>query len=145
MVICALCNFSERLPRCLTVLPVFHILVHPPYPPIGHEEANTLRHFQADIPQIIRSPSLSNKIESWLQSCPSDAYVLVSQAGATAADYDNRDSVPQMQARIQGKEGKIGSRIAVKDVLGDMGLQNLSRLLQDRCDAGITRVDASSK
>lgn len=44
-----------------------------------------------------------------------------------------------------GKEGKIGSSVSVQDVLGNLDIDILSRLLQEKCGAGLTRVDATSE
>jgi hypothetical protein len=43
-----------------------------------------------------------------------------------------------------GKEGKIGSSVSVQDVLGSLDIEALSMMLQEKCGAGLTRVDASS-
>ena len=110
------------------------------------DQANSvLRRFQANAPQIVSAAPLSRHIVPQLESCPSDTYILVSQPGANAADYSSRDSVPQMRARMLRKEGKVGSTISVEDVLGDLNLEICSKMLQDKCGAGLTRVDASSE
>ena len=103
------------------------------------------RHLQLDIPHIVDATSLSRSIESQLGSCPSDTYVLVSQPGATTLDYRNGVSMPQMRAKFLGREGKKGSSRAVENVVGNIDIESLSRLLQQKCNAGVTRVDASSQ
>ena len=108
-------------------------------------QANSPRNFPADTPQIIKASELNNLVEASLGRCFTDSYVLVSQPGATAADYDRKDSIPQMQARMLGKEDRISSKFAVRDVVGQISLERLSKLLQDKCDAGTTMVDASSE
>ena len=108
-------------------------------------QADSPRNFQADTPQIVKASELNAFVETSLGRCFTDSYVLVSQPGATAADYDRKDSIPQMQARMLGKEGRAFSKLAVRDVVGQISLEKLSKLLQDKCDAGITKVDASSE
>ena len=108
-------------------------------------QADRPRNFQADTPQIIKASELNTFVETSLGRCFTDSYVLVLQPGVTAADYDRKESIPQMQARMLGKEGRIFSKLVVRDVMGQISLGKLSKLLQDKCDAGITKVDASSE
>ena len=44
-----------------------------------------------------------------------------------------------------GDDKGIRSSMAVKDVLGYVNVDDMSRAVQDRCGAGHLRVDASSK
>lgn len=44
-----------------------------------------------------------------------------------------------------GTDKQIRSSIAVKDVIGVVDAQGISRLVQGKCEAGHLRVDASSK
>ena len=44
-----------------------------------------------------------------------------------------------------GDDKSIRSSMAVKDVLGCVNVDDMSRAVQDRCGAGHLRVDASSK
>lgn len=104
-----------------------------------------LRHFQSQSPQIVKAATLSQDLERQLGRCPSDAYVLVSQAGVSAADYSSKGSMSQMRAKMLGKEGRIGSSMSVQDVLGNLDIEAFSRMLQEKCGAALTRIDASSE
>lgn len=112
----------------------------------GTGQANVaFRHFQSQSPQIVKAATLSRNLERQLGHCPSDAYVLVSQAGVSTADYSSKGSMSQMRAKMLGKEGRIGSSMSVQDVLGNLDIEAFSRMLQDKCGAALTRIDASSE
>lgn len=104
-----------------------------------------LRHFESQSPQIVRAATLSQDLERQLGHCPSDTYVLVSQAGVSAADYSSKASMPQMRAKMLGRDGRIGSSLSVQAVLGNLDIEAFSRMLQDKCGAALTRIDASSE
>ena len=53
--------------------------------------------------------------------------------------------MPQMRAKMLGKEGKKGTSVTVENVVGEMDIESLSRLLEEKCDAGVIRIDASSQ
>ncbi len=46
---------------------------------------------------------------------------------------------------MRGEDKTIRSSLAVKDVLGAMDAEDLSNLVQEKCEAGHLRIDASSK
>lgn len=50
-----------------------------------------------------------------------------------------------MRGRMEKNEGGIVSKISINDVLGEISIEDLSRMLQEKCDAALTRVDASSE
>lgn len=80
-----------------------------------------------------------------LTKCTSDTYIIVSQPGVGAADYENKRSAPHLRKRLLGDDKSIRSSLTVKDVLGWLDVDDVSRAVQDRCGAAHLRVDASSK
>lgn len=44
-----------------------------------------------------------------------------------------------------GDDKSVRSSLTVKDVVGEISADHLSRLIQEKCGAGHLRVDASSK
>ena len=99
----------------------------------------------ASSPQIVTAASLTRAINSILEKCPSDVYVLVSQSGVCAADFDGKNSAPHLSRWLSGKEGSICSSLMVEDVVGEVDTVVLTKTLENKCGAGTLMVDASSK
>ena len=69
----------------------------------------------------------------------------MSQPGVDAADYGDRRSAPHLRKKMLGDDKTVRSSLAIKDVLGYVNADDMSRAVQDRCGASHLRVDASSK
>lgn len=61
-----------------------------------------------------------------------------------AADFEDGYSAPWLQHLMAGGDKSIRSSFSVTDVLGEVNVDDLSRIIQDRCEAGHLRIDASS-
>ena len=94
--------------------------------------------------QIVPAASLGKKIATELQKCLSDIYVLVSQPGVNAADYQSGFSTPHLSQKVLGHDHKIRSSLTVTDVLGQLEVENFSDVIQKACGAELVNVDASS-
>lgn len=79
-----------------------------------------------------------------LEECTSDTYIIVSQPGVNAADYQDR-AAPFLRMKMLGDDKSIRSSLTVKEVLGEVSGISLSKAVQQKCGAGHLRVDASSK
>lgn len=71
--------------------------------------------------------------------------MIVSQPRVEAADFEDGYSAPRLRQKILGDDKTIRSSLGVTDVLGRVSADELSKTIQDRCDAGHLRVDASSR
>ncbi|MCJ1454245.1 hypothetical protein MMC28_004597 [Mycoblastus sanguinarius] len=98
----------------------------------------------ASSPDLVSAASLSKAIVPELEACTSDTYVIVSQLGVNAADYHGRLSAPHLRMKMLGNDKSIRSSLSVKDVLGGLDAQEMSRIVQAKCGAGHLRVDAST-
>ena len=97
----------------------------------------------ASSPDLTSAASLSKIVIPELEACTSDTYVIVSQPGVNAVDYQGRAS-PFLRMKMLGDDKSIRSSLTVKDVLGELSGDHLSRVVQEKCGAGHLRVDASS-
>lgn len=70
--------------------------------------------------------------------------MIVSQPGVNAADYADKSAAPHLRMLVQQGERKVRSSFAVKDVVGTLDVEEISRTLEDKCRAGHMRIDASS-
>jgi len=61
------------------------------------------------------------------------------------ADYKNRRSAPLLKQMTSGEDKDIRSSLAVRDVLGELDVDEMVRAVQERCGAALLRIDASSK
>ncbi|KAL2046177.1 hypothetical protein N7G274_001624 [Stereocaulon virgatum] len=98
----------------------------------------------APSPSLVSASHLSDIVTPQLTACNSDTYVIVSQPGVNAADYGDRRSAPHLRKKMLGDDKTVRSSLAIKDVLGYVNVEDMSRAVQDRCGAGHLRVDAST-
>lgn len=70
---------------------------------------------------------------------------MVSQPGVNAADYGSRFSAPHLRKRVAGEDENVRSGSTVADVLGEIDPRRLVEVVENKCGAGLTSVDASSK
>ena len=94
---------------------------------------------------LVTAHHLSEIITPQLEKCTSDTYVIVSQPGADVTDYSAQGATPHLKQNVLGDTKNIRSSLAVKEVLGQLDIEEMSQVVQSRCGAGHLRVDASSK
>ncbi|KAI9818203.1 MAG: hypothetical protein M1827_000828 [Pycnora praestabilis] len=96
------------------------------------------------ISQLQTASSLTQDIQSSLFECPSDTYIIASQPGVNAADFASRLAAPHLRRRISKEDSDVKSSFSVAEVVGDFGTEELQMMLEQRCRAGVTSVDAST-
>ncbi|CAD6586286.1 MAG: hypothetical protein ASARMPREDX12_003050 [Alectoria sarmentosa] len=97
----------------------------------------------ASSPDLTSAASLSKVIVPELEACTSDTYVVVSQPGVNAIDYQDRAS-PYLRMKMLGDDKSIRSSLAVSEVMGELSGNDLSKVIQEKCGARHLRVDAST-
>ncbi|KAJ5952469.1 BIG/ATPase V1 complex subunit S1, partial [Penicillium vulpinum] len=88
--------------------------------------------------------SLLENLSSSLSTCPSDYYVVVYQPGVHSSDYSTRKSAPRLGAKMLGKDSAIRSKMSINEVAGLVEPKEIKSLLEKKCKAQTTAVDASS-
>ncbi|CAI7593755.1 unnamed protein product [Penicillium glandicola] len=88
--------------------------------------------------------SLLENLSSSLSTCPSDYYVVVYQPGVHSSDFATRKSAPRLGAKMLGKDSSIRSKMSVNEVTGLVEPKDIKTLLEKKCKAQTTAVDASS-
>ncbi|KAI9674476.1 MAG: hypothetical protein M1817_001814 [Caeruleum heppii] len=100
------------------------------------------------VPQLTSATSLLHTLHTHLHTCPSDAYVLISQPGVNAVDYASSRAAPGLSSRLSRIEGHGGEDVKtsfqVKDVIGQVDLDVVQDLLEDKCGAKVLKIDAST-
>ncbi|KAK4694960.1 hypothetical protein P7C71_g2705, partial [Lecanoromycetidae sp. Uapishka_2] len=95
-------------------------------------------------PNLVSADSLRKLVIPHLTECRSDTYVIVSQPGVEAADFADEYTAPRLREKMNGDDMSIRSSFSVTDVLGLISGDELSKVIQDRCEASHLRVDAST-
>ncbi|GAD94065.1 conserved hypothetical protein [Paecilomyces variotii No. 5] len=95
--------------------------------------------------QLKTASSLSAEIASALSTCPSDYYVIASQPGVHVSDFSKPKSAPRLYEKLSGKDSAIKSSFSVSEVSGELDAQYVQDLLEKKCGAQTTHVDASSE
>ncbi|KAK4861072.1 hypothetical protein LT330_003988 [Penicillium expansum] len=88
--------------------------------------------------------SLLEHLASSLSTCPSDYYVVVYQPGVHSSDFSTRKSAPRLGAKMLGKDSSIRSKMSINEVAGLVEPKEIKSLLETKCKAQTTAVDASS-
>jgi hypothetical protein len=95
-------------------------------------------------PQIVSGPSINKEIALRLEACPSDIYVIVSQPGVNAVDFQGSVSAPHLRRKLSGDDRNIRSSLMVSDVIGKFDSTNLRRIVEEKCGATPLKIDAST-
>ncbi|KAJ5800023.1 uncharacterized protein N7518_002091 [Penicillium psychrosexuale] len=88
--------------------------------------------------------SLLENLSSSLSTCPSDYYVVVYQPGVHSSDFSTRKSAPRLGAKMLGKDSSIRSKMSINEVAGLVEPKDVKSILEEKCKAQTTAVDASS-
>jgi len=104
----------------------------------------TITRLLASSSEIQSADSLTSDISSQLSSCPSDFYLLVSQPGVHITDYASKRSTPKLRQQMQGKNKRVRSSFIVREVVGEVDVRKIQAVLEERCNAVMTEIDASS-
>ena len=106
---------------------------------------STLRSIPISSAQIASEASLNKAISQQLQKCPSEIYVIISQPGVNAVDFQDPFSAPHLRQKLMREDENIQSSLVVSEVVGGFDSANISRNIQHTCGASQLEVDASSK
>ena len=71
--------------------------------------------------------------------------MIVAQPGVTTDDYHDRFATPILRRMVQGDDKKIRSSLTVQGVKGTISVEDLSLMMQKRCGAKQSGIDASSR
>ena len=93
-------------------------------------------------PDIVSALSLSTAISPILAKCPSDDYLVISQANVHAADFASERSTPCLRQMISGDNTQIRSSVAVRDVVGNIEVDRLAEVLRTSCGTTTLRVNS---
>ena len=133
------------LPRHLSILPFLDFGVGSSLIRFRKPANKVLLRLLSPGQNIISASSLSKSINPQLEKCPSDTYVIVSQPKVNAADYAISSATPHLRAMMRGDEQTIRSSHTVRDVYGTLDAQAMSKTVEEKCNAGHLKIDASSE
>lgn len=88
--------------------------------------------------------AITSEISSSLSLCPSDRYIIVSQAGVSASDYTSRKSTGFWSKLSPKDADRVRSSVSVPDVYGKIDISQWEQTLKERCGAEVLHVDAST-
>jgi hypothetical protein len=137
-------NSGWCVPRHLSILLLLVVRVRCCYLPESIPSGANLKQIISS-PQIVTASSLIETLSTNLEKCPSDTYVIVSQPRANAADFAVARSAPHLRKRISGDNENVRSSLSVTDVLGVVDTDLIQSSLEEKCQAGLMTVDASSR
>jgi hypothetical protein len=70
-----------------------------------------------------------------LTPCSSGYYILVSQPGVHATDYESKRSAPLLRASVLRRNDYVESSFTVSEVVGEVDLSGLQTTLKSKCAA----------
>ena len=70
--------------------------------------------------------------------------MIVSQPGVQAADFADKTATPHLRMMMRGDEQSIRSSLTVEDVYGAIDTELISKTVEEKCNAGQMRIEASS-
>jgi hypothetical protein len=85
------------------------------------------------------------KIEELASKCLYHNYVLVSQPGASSADFVDEQSAPHLRRWLVNKDDGVVSSLSVSEITGKIDSNGLSALIEKKCGATVNRVDLAGK
>jgi hypothetical protein len=80
-----------------------------------------------------------------LSSCPSDAYIIVTQPAVSARDFGSRSAAPHLRNALNGTDGPLKTSIVVPEVYGLVDALSVISLLGEKCGTRLVSADAASK
>ncbi|KAI9662189.1 MAG: hypothetical protein M1829_006171 [Trizodia sp. TS-e1964] len=90
---------------------------------------------------ILPSSALLENLKEKLSSCPSDAYIIVSQPGVNSLiDFEGPNSAQHLWRLYNN----AGQRFSIPNIIGNLNADELQAYLEQICDASLLSVDAST-
>jgi hypothetical protein len=93
--------------------------------------------------QFASGSQVSSALAQSLEACQADAYILVQQPNVSGQDFSTENSAPHLRRRMTSSNDSTSSHATVPEVFGQIDVEALRMLLQQKCGASIVNVDAS--
>ncbi|KEF51417.1 uncharacterized protein A1O9_12566 [Exophiala aquamarina CBS 119918] len=96
--------------------------------------------------RLQNAQAITSDVALTLSQCPSDYYILVSQQGVSARDYQCKKNTPALAQRLSTSQqpgSVIKSSLAVTDVVGTVDPTTWTELLQTTCGVQTTEIHAA--
>lgn len=83
-------------------------------------ERSLMRDRLPNVPQkqIVSSEQINKQLSESLNGCSSDVYILVSQPGVSAEDFEDPNASIHLSRRVRGSDAAVKSSLVVPEVLG---------------------------
>lgn len=81
--------------------------------------------------------------KGFLNACPSDTYIIVSQPTVHADDLSNSIAVPHLRKAMLDK--KLRTKLGISEVVGEVNPEELKDYLVSNCQTAFIDLDGSSK
>ncbi|ODH46433.1 hypothetical protein GX48_07480 [Paracoccidioides brasiliensis] len=94
--------------------------------------------------QLQSASSVSADVSRTLTACPSDSYIIISQPGVHASDYSSDKVAPQLRHRVLKQGNEIHTVFAVSEVVGNLDVDGLQKILERECGVEVSKVDSSN-
>jgi hypothetical protein len=96
---------------------------------------------------LASSHNVNSHLTQILSSCPSDAYIIVTQPGVSARDFGSGKATPHLRNALNGNgtEGPLKTTVVVSEVHGLVNTNSVIGILEDKCGARLVFADAASK
>ncbi|KAL4788233.1 BIG/ATPase V1 complex, subunit S1 [Aspergillus varians] len=94
--------------------------------------------------QLKSATALLDDLSAKLSTCPSDYYVIAFQPGVHSTDFATAKSAPRLGAKMTGEDKAIRSTMIVNEVAGVLETKQIQNILETKCGAQATVIDASS-
>jgi hypothetical protein len=96
---------------------------------------------------LASSHNVNSHLAQILSSCPSDAYIIVTQPGVSARDFGSGKATPHLRNALNGNgtEGPLKTTVVVSEVHGLVNTNSVIGILEDKCGARLVFADAASK
>ncbi|KAK2800041.1 hypothetical protein FQN50_008280 [Emmonsiellopsis sp. PD_5] len=93
--------------------------------------------------QIRSAVSLLDDVWNQLVTCPTDAYILVSQPGVHAHDFNTAKSTQWLRRQVLRQDDNIKSSFAVSEMVGAFDIPRLTTMLEEKCGAEVVSTDGA--
>lgn len=93
--------------------------------------------------QLKSATTLLDDLSTKLSTCPSEYYVIASQPGVHSTDFTTAKTAPRLGAKMTGKDKAIRSTMSINEVAGILEAKHIRDILEAKCGAQTTVIDAS--
>ncbi|KAK2803619.1 hypothetical protein FQN51_003381 [Onygenales sp. PD_10] len=93
--------------------------------------------------QIESAASLLDDVSNQLVTCPTDAYIIVSQPGVHAHDFNAAESTQWLRRQVLRQDDNIKSSFAVSEMVGAFDTPSLTTMLEEKCGAEVVSTDGA--